>query len=525
MTVDNGTTGDVVNIAGVASTTTDPNPGDDRTTATTAVLPNSPSGLAATTVSTTRIDLDWTDNSTDETAFHIERSPNGTTGWTQIGTVGPNVTAYSDNTVAASETWHYRVRANGAGGFSGYSNTDSATTLPNAPTGLSASAMSSTQIDLSWTDNSSDETAFNIERSPNGTTGWTEIGTVGTNITTYSDNTVSASTTYFYRVRANGAGGFSGYSNTDNATTSPGAPSGLSANTISSTQIDLAWTDNSSDETGFNIERSPNGTTGWTQIGTVGPNVTVYSDNTVVASTAYFYRVRANGPGGFSGYSNIDSATTAANAPSALTVTPVSQTQINLAWTDNSSDETGFRVERRLNPAGAWGTITTTAANAISFSDNTAVANTTYDYRVFAINGGGDSAPSNTATTTTLPNPPAAPTVLTATPVSQTLINLAWTDNSGNETGFRVERRLNPAGAWGTITTTAANAISFSDNTAVANTTYDYRVFAINGGGDSAPSNTATTTTLPNPPAAPTVLTATPVSQTHDQPGLDGQQR
>lgn len=99
--------------------------------------PEAPSDLTATAVSESQIDLAWTDNSLDETAFLIERSPNGTGSWTQIDAVGPNVTAYTDSSLDPDTEYFYRVRADGLGGPSGYSNTASATTLspppPNQP--------------------------------------------------------------------------------------------------------------------------------------------------------------------------------------------------------------------------------------------------------------------------------------------------------------------------------------------------------------------------------------------------------
>jgi hypothetical protein len=93
----------------------------------------------------------------------------------------------------------------------------------------------------------------------------------------------------------------------------PSTPTELSATTISKTRIDLTWTDNSNNESGFKIERSPNGTTGWMQIDTVGAGVSTYSDVGLAAGTAYFYRVRAYNQHGDSGYSNIASATTLAS--------------------------------------------------------------------------------------------------------------------------------------------------------------------------------------------------------------------
>ena len=98
---------------------------------------------------------------------------------------------------------------------------------PNPPSGLTAAPASQTRINLAWTDNSNNESGFKIERSKNGTSGWTRIATVGANVTTYSDAGLSCDTTYYYRVLAYNAGGDSSYSNTANATTAvctPAAP-------------------------------------------------------------------------------------------------------------------------------------------------------------------------------------------------------------------------------------------------------------------------------------------------------------
>lgn len=87
--------------------------------------PTAPSGLAATPVPPTRINLSWTDNSDNEDGFKIERSPDGAT-WTQIDTVGANVTTYSNTGLTCDQTYYYRVRAYNTQGDSGYSNTASA---------------------------------------------------------------------------------------------------------------------------------------------------------------------------------------------------------------------------------------------------------------------------------------------------------------------------------------------------------------------------------------------------------------
>ena len=115
------------------------------------------------------------------------------------------------------------------------------------------------QVHLTWTDASATETAFRIERAT-GAGAFAEVGTVGANVTSYDDTTGAPETAYSYRVRATNLGGDSAYSNTATAVTQaaqtvPAAPSNLTATAVSSTQINLAWQDNSNNEDGFKIER------------------------------------------------------------------------------------------------------------------------------------------------------------------------------------------------------------------------------------------------------------------------------
>jgi formylglycine-generating enzyme required for sulfatase activity len=90
----------------------------------------------------------------------------------------------------------------------------------------------------------------------------------------------------------------------------PEAPSGLIANSLSVSRIHLSWTDNSRDETGYKIERSPDGSSGWTQVQLSAANATTWDDSALTIDTAYYYRVRATSEGGDSAYSNTTSART-----------------------------------------------------------------------------------------------------------------------------------------------------------------------------------------------------------------------
>jgi len=185
------------------------------------------------------------------------------------------------------------------------------------PTDLALNVDSFTQITLTWTDNATGEDYYMVERSTSGGP-YEHIITLGPNTTTYTDSALTDGTRYAYRVRAMSSlpnpptfatnEAYSFYSNAPSATTPLIPPTGLSATAISSSQINLSWTDHSMAEDGYRIERS---SSGFVQIAQTGPNTTFYSDTGLNPETAYTYRVRAyNAAAGNSEYSNEASATT-----------------------------------------------------------------------------------------------------------------------------------------------------------------------------------------------------------------------
>jgi hypothetical protein len=189
-------------------------------------------------------------------------------------------------------------------------------------------------------------------------------------------------------------------------------------------------------------------------------------------------------------------AATAPVQPSGLAAAAASTSQINLTWTDNSNNESGFKIERKTGAGGTYVQITVTGGNVTAYNDTGLTPSTQYYYRVRATNGSGDSAYSNeaNATTTAASAAPAAPSTLTATPSSATQINLGWADNANNETGFKIERKTGAGGTYAQITIAGANLTAFSDTGLTAGTLYYYRVRSTNGVGDSAYSNEASAT-------------------------------
>lgn len=103
-------------------------------TGTLPTTPTAPSGLTATAASTTQINLAWTDNATNETAYKVEQSASSTGPWTELtSTLAANSTSYSVTSLTASSTYYFRVRAANIAGDSAYTATASATTAAPPP--------------------------------------------------------------------------------------------------------------------------------------------------------------------------------------------------------------------------------------------------------------------------------------------------------------------------------------------------------------------------------------------------------
>ena len=425
--------------------------------------PTAPTGLSATAVSGTQINLAWT-GSTDNVAvanYRVERCQGAAcTNFVQVGT--PTGTTYNDTGLTTATTYRYRVRAaDAAGNLSGYTAIENATTpdtqAPTAPTGLTATAASQSQIDLGWTASTDNValTGYRVERCQGATC--TNFAQIATPIaTTYSDTGLLAAATYRYRVRAEDtSGNLSGYSSIQNATTpdteAPTDPTGFSATAASQSQVNLAWTASTDNVAVSELPGRALPGRGLCELRPGrNPDRPGYNDAGLQAATTYRYRVRAaDAAGNLSGYTAIENATTpdtqAPTDPTGLDATAVSASQIDLSWTASTDNVavTGYRVER-CEGAACTNFLEIGIPTGPTFSDTGLAEATTYRYRVRAADAAGNlsgySAIQNAATTDT--QPPTDPTGLTATAVSGTQIDLAWTGSSDNVAvaNYRVER-------------------------------------------------------------------------------------
>jgi Ca2+-binding RTX toxin-like protein len=356
-----------------------------------------------------------------------------------------------------------------------------ASTAVSAPSNLAVAETSDSQLDLTWTDNSGNETFFEVQRSLDGNT-WSTVATLPPNSTSHADTGLNSATRYYYRVGAGNSTSQSPFTSTVNAITQglpPSPPENLSGTPqVGGTQINLTWTDPSTNETSFTLQRSTNGTS-WTTIATLGPNTTSYNSIGLVPLTTYFFRISATNLRGTSAYSSVAEVTTLEGAPAAPTeffATLASLQSGQLQWIDNATNEDDFLLERFVYSQGGggqsqWQVIATLQPNTTSYTDNTLTPGIYVQYRLTARNRHGVS--SQVYTSVSVPEAPPSQVVATAT--SPTQINLVWLDNSQFESGFTLQRSLNGT-IWSTVANLPANTTSYSDSGLTEQTTYSYRL-------------------------------------------------
>ncbi len=412
--------------------------------------------------------------------------------------------------------WEYLWNGFGSAGDKDMMRPISLHTAPSlpAPPILTASGSSGSAIALSWTDGTpvspsnlatwgrpDNEIGFRIERAI-GTGAFEIIGEALANVTSFTDKETVAGSTNRYRVVAYNAVGDSLSAIVTVGPPPPAAPTNLAGTLQFGPRVTLTFSDNSTDETGFVVERSVNGGA-FNQLVTLAANSVSYIDTTVTAGRTHAYRVKAVNGALSSGYSNTYSVSIppAPAAPTSLVAGLLSGPQAQLTWQDNASNETGFVIERRIN-GGAFSVLTTVGPKAgvgykVSYTDGTVLPGNTYAYRVKAANATSASTYSNSSTVVAAP---AAPSNLTATAAlvgTSDTVTLIWRDNSNNETSHTLQRSTD--GSFGnnvvTVNNIAANSTTFSQTGVPRGRTFYYRIRAVNGSGASPWSNVASVTT------------------------------
>ncbi len=232
----------------------------------------------------------------------------------------------------------------------------------------------------------------------------------------------------------------------------------------------------------------------WTLIGTTTSlNYTV--DENFAPNTEYWLTIRYKTDNGNKSLraiaqrittDDVACVNTAPNAPNNPTVTS-NLSSLTIGWTDNSDNETGFRV-LRATCGTSFSQIAVVGENIESYVDTNVSSGVRYFYKIKAYNNIGDSAPiviAGTIENGQVPHIAEMPTNVVAEIINTTENELSWTDNSSFECAFKIMRSTNGSG-YTTIATVGANSTSYTDSGLDPNSTYCYKVKAHTPGGWSA---------------------------------------
>jgi subtilisin family serine protease len=507
--------------------------------------PAPPARLQATANSTTSVELNWVDRSTNEVGFLVFRRPGIDGFWEPVQDLGPNQTRYEDVNLTPGTNYYYLVRSYNLAGNSVESNEVSVQT----PKEFFVPLLSGVSMEAIL--NRNRQLLYRIQ-VPIGATQM-QVQTTGTGnvdlyvrygdqpqMSTFNCRSTSNTSSEFCLFSFPAAGdwhimvyGVSAALNQFTLTARigvgflenlPAGPSDLVATEAGTNQIRLKWTDNSINEGAFRIRRKIGKDGLWVELGATAPNITTIVDAGLQRGVPHYYVVTAFNTAGLSAASNEaminlnNDVPQRPETPGSLVATAISATQIRLQWREAGGEENGFRIRRRTGESGSWAVAGEVGPNITSFEDRGLSPNTSYSYSVSAFNFSGESPSTNTVTVTTPRESvplPAGPINLQARSISPVEVDLTWTDQSINEMGFRIQRRLASGGLWTQIGEVERNTTNFRSSGLVPGESYSFRVFAFNGTGESPPSNEAQATVpVPEtaPPAAPTDLVASSLS-------------
>ncbi|HCW06665.1 MAG TPA: hypothetical protein DGG95_04785 [Cytophagales bacterium] len=306
---------------------------------------------------------------------------------------------------------------------------------------------------------------------------------------------LSPATTYYYRVRAVGAGGTSGNSAVISLLTPPAVPTATQATSITQTGFTANWNPVTG-ATSYSIDVATDAA--FTSILSGYSNLAVATTSTGVtglsSGVTYYYRVRSVNSGGNSTYSNTISLITIPADPIASSATAITTNSFTANWA-TSAGAASYLLDVATD--NSFNSILSSYNNFLVNGTSSVISGlssgTTYYYRVRATNSGGTSFNSATINVLTIPS---APVALAATAVNLNSFVANWSSVIG-ATFYTIDVATDNAFAnlvYSNIN--VGNAFSYNAASLTTGTTYYYRVRANNSSGNSIYSNTISTTTL-----------------------------
>mgnify|MGYP003230447415 FL=1 len=432
--------------------------------------------------------------------YEIYRSTQQSTGFTLLGTT--TSTSYVNTGAAVGKTYYYKVRALNVDGAAGaYSSTVSGAAkavAPAAPT-VTMTYSDSGKPKLTWSAVSG-ATSYRVYRSESRGTGYSLLGT--TTSTSYVNTGAAAGKTYYYRVKAVNSAGTSAYSNIVSGTArtpAPAAPVLKGGTSSASGKPQLTWAavDGAAK---YDVYRSNRADGTFSKVGST--DKTTYVNTGAVKGVTYFYKIRAVGASGASGFSNTVAIHVAGvvKAPAAVVLSGIKADAagITVTWKTTANADT-YNVLRRDASNTAWKVIAR-GVSGTSYKDTTVARGVMYSYTVQGVAADGvttgpyDTTGKSAKVTASASTTPGYVTMKDARRVTigEKGILLTWTTATNAKT-YNVYRAANPPKSGDTLRPVPASkwvlvakkvgALSWKDTTGTSGTTYAYMVRGVAADG------------------------------------------
>jgi hypothetical protein len=347
-------------------------------------------GIEAVAISGDEVNLAWGESCSGPFDVEIERRV-GAGAFSQVAVLEPDSTGWSDTDVDEETVYEYRVRGVAENGATAWTGPPPVTNPPLAPAGLTAIATSNESVELTWTDRATVELSYEVRRRTEPGGALTLIATIPAGSESYVDDGAVPDAVYTYVVGATGASGAVGLSEAY-VSMPPADPEVFSVVGVSDIEVQATWTDVATTESGYEIQRRDDDAAGGFQtIESTDPGQSEFRDEPVQGEHGYTYRCRAFSANGVSAWSPERSLRTPPRAPSGHVALASTPERIVLSWTDESSVETGYRIESRLESDTTFAQIAIRPADSISLPVDGLLQETSYVFRVQAFGAWGNS--------------------------------------------------------------------------------------------------------------------------------------
>ena len=495
---------------------------------TTPTLPGVPDVAAASALAPTSFTLTMPALPASTTSLTLQASYDGGTTWNDANTSLAGGTTVSKTGLTPTTTYTYRVVAvNAYGSTNGNSFTVlTPSGLPSAPGVAASSSVTATSLTLTMPTLPANAVSLTLQITADGGSTWNSLSTGLAGGATAPQTGMTAGTTYTYRVLAvNSYGSTAGTTFTATTASLPSAPGVATPSNVTATSLTLTMPVLPANATSLTLQLSSNGGTTWNDANTGLAGGAAVSETGLTAGATYVFRVLAvNAYGSTAGASNWVFMASLPSTPGVAASSSVTATSFTLTLPSLPANTDSLTLQNSTDGGSTWNEVLNSLPGGFALAQSGLAQNTTYTYRVLAVNSYGSTAGSSfSVTTASLPGVPDPAWVNYTSATAFTVVMPSWLP--ANAASFTLQNSTNGGSTWNTLNTSLAAAAGVARTGLTTGASYMFRLLAVNTAGSTAGTSFTAVAGAPTSPGQPGLagVSITPTSATSfnlTMPGL-----